>query len=239
MTGGSFLTRGRDTNTCKESHSLSLACCDARKVYLLRYPETIILVNDLSTGFQRMRCNPAYDTLYIEKIAGAFHRHDNAAGITPLNLTQVAQQALSSSRKIISSFQNVAIRLSRNYPSAKWLKRAFKGPCPEHTTIQYVTLFSFSFFESIRHLYFLVKSKESTMAVSPKHVPRVDNTEFFQGFPAQGYTPAPIQSFLDVYDRIQRSSEHDGSDCREHRKRRPRPLSKIRCHYDGEWLEGE
>uniref|UniRef100_A0A0D2Y0Z2 Uncharacterized protein n=1 Tax=Fusarium oxysporum (strain Fo5176) TaxID=660025 RepID=A0A0D2Y0Z2_FUSOF len=43
---------------------------------------------------------------------------------------------------------------------------------------------------------------------------------------------APIQSFLDVYDRIQRSSEHDGSDCREHRKRRPRPLSEIRCHYD-------
>ncbi|WKT50891.1 hypothetical protein QSH57_015861 [Fusarium oxysporum f. sp. vasinfectum] len=77
------------------------------------------------------------------------------------------------------------------------------------------------------------------MAVSLKHVPRVDNTEFFQGFPAQGYIPAPIQSFLDVYDRIHRSSEHDGSDCREHQKRRPRPLSEMRSHYDGEWLEGE
>ncbi|KAM5522373.1 hypothetical protein FOXYSP1_16264 [Fusarium oxysporum f. sp. phaseoli] len=83
------------------------------------------------------------------------------------------------------------------------------------------------FFRVHQASYFFVKSKESTMAVSPKHVPRVDNT------------PAPIQSFLDVYDRIQRSSEHDGSDCREHRKRRSRPLSEIRCHYDGEWLEGK
>ncbi|KAH7154018.1 hypothetical protein DER46DRAFT_577858 [Fusarium sp. MPI-SDFR-AT-0072] len=202
ITGGSFMTRGRDTDTRKESHSLSLACCDARKVYLLRYPETIILANWPSTGFSRIRCNPVYDTLYIKKIAGAFHKHDNAAIITLLNLTQVTQQVLSSFRKINSSFQHVAIRLSRDYPSAKRLKRAFKGPCPEHITIQYVTLFSFSYFESIRHFYFVVKSKESAAAVGPKHVPRKDHTEFFQGLPARGYTPARIQSFLDVYDRI-------------------------------------
>jgi hypothetical protein len=154
MEDGLFATRGRDMDTCTESHSLSLACCDARKVYLLRYPETILLCNVRSPHpcCRVIRCNPAYDTLCIETISGSLQKHG-----TPQSRIQDAHHLLSSFKKIVSSFQHVAIRLCRDYPCVKDLAKALRVPYGEHMTVQYVKLFILSFFESIRHLYFLVK----------------------------------------------------------------------------------
>ncbi|CZR44653.1 uncharacterized protein FPRO_14406 [Fusarium proliferatum ET1] len=230
ITGGSFILRGRETDKFRESHRLSLACWAARKVYLLRYPQSIILLNSVrrKDGYSRIRCNIAYDILCIEKINGIFHEHDDRRLFTTPVLTQVARQAFSSSRKVLSSFQHVAVRLRRGYPSRDHLATAF-ATARLHFTVQQATLLLFSFFESIRHLYFPVKSKN----------PATDDTEFFRGLPAQGYTPAPVQSFLDFYDRVQRYSEQvNDSDCDvNHRKWRPRPLRDIQCYYGREWLE--
>lgn len=230
ITGGSFILRGRETDKFRESHRLSLACRVARKVYLLRYPQTVILLNSVrrKDGYSRIRCNIAYDILCIEKIKGIFHEHDDRRLFTTSVSTQVARQVFISSRKMLSSFQHVAVRLRRGYPSRDHLATAF-ATARLRFTVQQATMFLFSFFESIRHLYFPVKSENSV----------TDDTEFFLGLPAQGYTLAPIQSFLDFYDRVQHYSEQvDDSVCNvNHRKCRPRPLRDIQCYYGREWLE--
>jgi hypothetical protein len=226
ITGGEFSTRGRETDKFRESHRLSLACCNAQKFYLLRYPKTIILAKPggPEAGYIRIRCNPAHDILCIRATTGFSHDHNNR-GSTALTSTQISLlRHLRSTRDILSSFHNVAILLNRNWEE----RRAWAlSPPLTRLTLPYLTLFLFSFFESIGHLYFLVKPESSD----------TDDAVFLLGLPVQGYTPAPVQCFLDFYDLVQRASESDNFWCKRHRRYRPRLLREIQCYYSRQWLD--